>query len=40
MRYNWWVGFYRTLMPPPGVHHLTLIGADGRAQDGVLFTVH
>jgi penicillin-binding protein 1C len=28
------------ILPPPGVHHLTLIGADGQAQDRVLFTVH
>jgi penicillin-binding protein 1C len=28
------------ILPPPGTHHLTLIGADGQAQDRVLFTVH
>ena len=28
------------ILPPPGVHRLVLVGADGQAQDRVLFTVH
>ena len=27
------------VLPPPGVHRLVLVGADGRALDRVLFTV-
>jgi len=27
------------ILPPPGMHRLTLIGGDGRAQDEVLFTI-
>ena len=28
------------ILPPPGTHRLTLVAADGRALDQVLFTVH